>query len=121
MHRLAFHLTFIAALVISLSSVRADDDEYFKEIQNKITSFALDNGRTIILYSRGSAPVISCVTYVKTGSVDEVAGITGIAHQLEHLAFKGTAHVGTKNFEAEKNAIAEIDKLYEKIQAFELK
>jgi predicted Zn-dependent peptidase len=95
--------------------------EEFADIQNKITSFKLDNGLTIILYARGTAPVISCVTYVKTGSVDEHVGITGIAHQLEHLAFKGTPSVGTRNFAAEQSAVTEIDKLYEKIQSFEQK
>ena len=95
--------------------------EEFSEIQAKITSFKLDNGLTIILYPRGDAPVISCVTYVKTGSTDERVGITGIAHQLEHLAFKGTPHIGAKDFTAEKTAFAAIDRLYDDIQAFEQK
>ena len=117
----AIYIGLIIPLVALMPAQVAAEEEEFAEIQNKIVSFKLDNGLTIILYARGTAPVISCVTYVKTGSVDEVAGITGIAHQLEHLAFKGTPHVGTRNFEAEKGAVAEIDKLYEKIQAFEQK
>ncbi len=115
----------LAAIVLALAthsfSCCTAAEEEFADIQNKITSFKLDNGLTIILYSRGAAPVISCVTYVKTGSVDEHVGITGIAHQLEHLAFKGTPYVGTKNFALEQTAVAEIDKLYEKIQNFEQK
>jgi predicted Zn-dependent peptidase len=95
--------------------------EEFAEIQGKIQSFTLENGLTIILYARGDAPVISCVTYVKTGSADEYVGITGIAHQLEHLAFKGTGNLGTKDFAAEQTATAEIDKVYARIQEFEQK
>ncbi|HLX62497.1 MAG TPA: pitrilysin family protein [Planctomycetota bacterium] len=96
-------------------------DEEFSEFTKKIESFVLPNGLTIILYPRGDAPVISCVTYVKAGSTDEHVGITGIAHQLEHLAFKGTPYVGTKDYEAEKAALSEIDKLYGTIQELEQK
>ena len=93
----------------------------FEDIQKKIVSFVLPNGLTVILYPRGDAPVISCVTYVKTGSADEYVGITGIAHQLEHLAFKGTPYVGTNDFKAEETAIKEIDSLYASIQTLEQK
>lgn len=110
-------LLFLA--VAPFVSGRAADD--FADIQQKIVSYQLDNGLTIILYARPAAPVISCVTYVKAGSVDEHVGITGIAHQLEHLAFKGTPFIGTKNFAAEQKAFTELDGLYDGIQAFEQK
>lgn len=110
--------TVVLLLAIApLSFTRAADD--FADIQQKIVSYKLDNGLTIILYARPAAPVISCVTYVKAGSVDEHVGITGIAHQLEHLAFKGTPFIGTKNFAAEQKAFTELDGLYEGIQAFD--
>jgi predicted Zn-dependent peptidase len=93
--------------------------EEYADIQNRIVSFKLDNGLTVILYPRPAAPVITCITYVKVGSVDEHVGITGIAHQLEHLAFKGTPYIGTTNYSAERTDFAELDGLYGKIQAFE--
>jgi predicted Zn-dependent peptidase len=108
----------VAVLLLSLCGLAAGAEE-FAEIQAKIVSFKLPNGLTVILYPRGDAPVISCVTYVRAGSVDETAGITGIAHQLEHLAFKGTPHLGTKDYAAEQAAFAELDGLYGEIQAFE--
>jgi predicted Zn-dependent peptidase len=114
-------LRFASGILFSFVAIAACAGEEFAEIQGKIQSFKLDNGLTIILYARGDAPVISCVTYVKTGSADEHVGITGIAHQLEHLAFKGTPNIGTKDFAAEQLATAEIDKLYSKIQDFEQK
>src|ERR1043165_5701996 len=105
--------------ILSLASRGADEE--FSSFTKKIESFKLDNGLTIILYPRGDAPVISCVTYVKTGSTDEYVGITGIAHQLEHLAFKGTPFVGTNDYQGEKAAMAELDKLYGTIQMLEQK
>src|ERR1700704_2365649 len=96
-------------------------EEEFSEFTKKIESFTLPNGLTIILYPRGDAPVVSCVTYVKTGSTDEYVGITGIAHQLEHLAFKGTPFVGTNDYKGERAALSELDKLYNTIQDLEQK
>ncbi|HEY3319439.1 MAG TPA: pitrilysin family protein [Planctomycetota bacterium] len=114
-----FRKLWLASLLLSgaTACVYAADD--FAEIQSKIVCFTLDNGLTVILYPRGDAPVISCVTYVKAGSVNEHVGITGIAHQLEHLAFKGTASIGTKDYAAEKPLFVEIDKLYAVIQEIE--
>lgn len=42
------------------------------------------------------SPTVSFVTYVDVGGADEEDGKTGIAHFLEHLAFKGTTTIGTK-------------------------
>jgi hypothetical protein len=86
--------------------------------QAKGVSFTLENGLTIILYPR-QTPVISCVTCVKTGSADEPAGLTGTTHLLERLAFKGTPHIGVKDYEAERAARQELDKVYAELQAFE--
>ncbi|MCY3022857.1 MAG: pitrilysin family protein [Planctomycetota bacterium] len=107
----------LLALLCAVSFLPAAEE--FAEIQAKVVSFKLDNGLTVILYRRGDAPVIACVTYVKVGSTDEQPGITGIAHQLEHLAFKGTPNIGTKDYAAEQAAFAGIDKLYAEIQSFE--
>jgi len=111
--------TFAPLAMLWCACCGAGRTEEFAEIQAKIVSFRLDNGLTVILYPRGDAPVIACVTYVRAGSVDEQAGSTGIAHQLEHLAFKGTPNIGTKNYAAEKAAFAGIDTLYDEILACE--
>ena len=44
-------------------------------------------------------------SYVNAGSVDDPSGQTGIAHMFEHMAFKGTETIGTKNYPAEKAAL----------------
>lgn len=113
--RTPMRLVVLALLGVAAGVHAADDASSFNEFQKKIVSFKLENGVRVILCPRGDAPVISCITYVKTGSVDEVAGITGIAHQLEHLAFKGTPRIGTTNYESERKVLAEIDALYDKI------
>ncbi len=55
-----------------------------------------------IVLERHEAPVVSFMTYADVGGVDEPEGKTGVAHFLEHLAFKGTQRIGTKDYEQEK-------------------
>jgi len=65
--------------------------------EKRITVKKLANGLTIVLMERPEAPVFSFYTRVDAGSVQEVLGITGLAHMFEHMAFKGTHEIGTTN------------------------
>lgn len=67
---------------------------------------------TFLVVERHRAPVVSCVSFVDTGGVNEPRGHTGMAHFLEHMAFKGTPEIGTKNWEAEKVYLKKLDKAY---------
>jgi predicted Zn-dependent peptidase len=60
---------------------------------------------------------VSFVTYADVGGVDEPDGKTGVAHFLEHLAFKGTTRIGTRDYQAEKPLLDRLDQLFEQIQA----
>ena len=51
-------------------------------------------------------------TRVDVGSAQEVPGITGFAHMFEHMAFKGTPRLGTKDYAKEKVAIDELEAAY---------
>lgn len=50
----------------------------------------LSNGLTVLLKEDHAAPVATFVVYYKAGSRNEHVGITGSAHLLEHLMFKGS-------------------------------
>jgi zinc protease len=50
----------------------------------------LDNGMTILTKEVHNAPVVTVQVWYKIGSRDEAPGVNGIAHQLEHMLFKGT-------------------------------
>lgn len=90
---------------------------YLDRVIQRVTEFRLDNGIKFIVLERHQAPVVSFLTYADVGGVDEPEGKTGVAHFLEHLAFKGTTRIGTKNYEAEKPLLDELDRLAEQIQA----
>jgi zinc protease len=50
----------------------------------------LENGLTILTKEVRNAPVVTVQMFYKIGSRDEAPGVNGIAHQLEHMLFKGT-------------------------------
>ena len=80
--------------------------------QKRITVKKLANGLTVIIMERPEAPVFSFNIHVDAGSVQEVQGITGLAHMFEHMAFKGTDKIGTTDYPAEKKALAEVERTY---------
>jgi predicted Zn-dependent peptidase len=88
-----------------------------KQFEKKITEFTLPNGLKFIVLERHDAPVVSFHTYVNAGSVDDPGGETGIAHMFEHMAFKGTDRIGTKNYTAEKQALDAVEEAYTKLSA----
>ena len=60
--------------------------------------FTLSNGMTLIVRTDRRAPTAVNMVWVRAGSMDEVDGISGIAHMLEHMMFKGTPTVGVGEF-----------------------
>lgn len=102
-------LLFCAVAAVIPTSTGAQDLAAFEK---RMTEFTLDNGLKFLVLERHEAPVISFHTYADVGAVDEVKGITGLAHLFEHMAFKGTKTVGTKDYEAEATAMAKIDELF---------
>jgi predicted Zn-dependent peptidase len=88
-----------------------------KEFEKRVTEFSLDNGLHFIVLERHQAPVVSFHTYVDAGSVDDPQGKTGLAHMFEHMAFKGTAEIGSKDWSQEKEAMEAIEKTYDELDA----
>jgi predicted Zn-dependent peptidase len=87
------------------------------EFEKTVSEFTLANGMHFIIVERHQAPVVSFNTYVNAGAVDDPRGKTGIAHMMEHMAFKGTETIGTKNWPLEKKALASIETAYDKLSA----
>jgi zinc protease len=60
--------------------------------------FTLSNGMTLIVKVDKRAPTAVHMLWVRVGSMDEVDGVSGVAHVLEHMLFKGTATVKQGEF-----------------------
>src|SRR5712671_1229122 len=91
--------------------------ELQKSFEKKVTEFTLANGLHFIVVERHDAPVVSFHTYMNVGSVDDPGGQTGLAHMFEHMAFKGTPTIGTKNWPEERKAMAAVEEVYDRLDA----
>jgi predicted Zn-dependent peptidase len=82
--------------------------------QVAVEEFTLPNGMQFLLVPRSDQPnVVSAGWVAKVGSVNERPGITGISHFFEHMMFKGTDTIGTRDakrdaeFRAEQRQVRE--------------
>jgi predicted Zn-dependent peptidase len=90
---------------------------YLDQVIANITEFTLDNGLKFIVLEDRTAPVVSFITHADVGGVDEPDGKTGVAHFLEHLAFKGSTTLGTTDYAAEKKLLDELDDIFDQLKA----
>ena len=93
----------------------------FKAVQDQVVEHRLKNGLKFLILPRHDAPVVSFQTYANVGAVNESRGITGLAHIFEHLAFKGTSDIGTKDYRKEKIALDALDKAWAALREEEVK
>ena len=100
--------TVVFCLVFSLLSLAQDVASFEK----RTTVKKLGNGLTVIVCERPEAPVFSFFTHVDAGSVQDPLGKTGLAHMFEHMAFKGTDKIGTRDYPDEKAALEKVEAAY---------
>lgn len=119
MSRRLYYLSIflIFFLVLEVRSFAEGNDifkasiEAIDKLRDKVKVYTLANGLRIVMYPRGFAPVFSSVIKIGVGGVDEHEGETGISHMFEHMAFKGTESIGTKNYTEEKILLDQLDDL----------
>ena len=58
----------------------------------------LDNGLKVVVREDRRAPSVVHMVWYRVGSMDEPIGLSGVAHVLEHMMFKGTRNVGPGEF-----------------------
>ena len=81
----------------------------------------LSNGMKVLLVERHDAPAVSGGWVARVGSANERPGITGIAHLFEHMMFKGTPTIGTKNYKKDLEIIDAQEKVRDGMRAEERK
>lgn len=107
----------LSSLIIALatSTAGAKDYKYYSvpgdPMQTRI--YTLDNGLKVYLSVNKEKPRLQTYIAVRTGSRNDPAKTTGLAHYLEHLMFKGTNHFGTTNMEKERPLLDSIESRFE--------
>ncbi len=113
MNRCITYAAFVCAVVILAAAIPAagqniDAKEYW-----------LDNGMQVLMVERHESPTIMASIFARVGSANEATGITGISHLFEHMMFKGTETIGTKDIERDRQIMAQLDSLKELMRAEE--
>lgn len=93
------------------AAVKAKTKDAGAQLRSRVVEVKLKNGMTFLLVRREGAPTFTAYLRVKVGGVDEQIGYTGLAHIFEHMAFKGTTVVGSKNWPKEKELLNELNKV----------
>ncbi len=98
-------------------STEVDTTEYFK---TKVVEKRLKNGIVLLMMDRGFSPTLAFHISFRVGSVDESYSTSGAAHILEHMLFKGTDKLGTKDYQKEKPILNRIEAVGETIDRLRL-
>jgi zinc protease len=86
---LTFALTMFTQSLLTLKASPADSG---------VTEFKLANGLQVVVVPDHRSPVVTHYVWYRVGAADEPAGVSGIAHFLEHLMFKSTDKIATGAF-----------------------
>ncbi len=85
--------------------------------QIDVQELTLPNGMKWLLFENHDSPTVAAGWTARVGSVNERPGITGISHFFEHMMFKGTRVIGTKDAEADLELIEEQEKVRDLMRA----
>ena len=94
-------ILLIVALLIGSS--------HAQDLADRVTEYTLDNGMRVLFVTQDAAPVIAINLMFDVGGADEPDGLGGVAHMVEHMAFKGTRSIGSYDPIAEQNALAALE------------
>ncbi|MFA7405086.1 MAG: pitrilysin family protein [Pelobacteraceae bacterium] len=100
MKHILFIVTLVAALATQLQAAT---------LEEKVVERTMKNGMKLLLVERHTSPTVSAWIRFRVGSVDERSDERGIAHLLEHMLFKGTTTLGTKDYASEKPLLDKIE------------
>ncbi len=87
-----------------------------QEANVPVQEFTLDNGMKVLMVERHDTPTIAVGWVAHVGSVNERPGITGIAHLFEHMMFKGTHTIATKDYAKEKAIMDRLDAIRDQME-----
>jgi predicted Zn-dependent peptidase len=76
----------------------------------------LANGLRLLLVERHDEPAIAGGWVAHVGSSNERLGMTGIAHLFEHMMFKGTPTIGTKDYRKDLEILSAQERLRDEMR-----
>src|SRR5512133_3538775 len=92
-------------VLFSLSILGFLPSAHAQAAKPRIEQYKLDNGMTVVVKPDRRAPTAVHMVWVRVGAMDEVDGVSGVAHVLEHMMFKGTADLKPGEFSSRVAAL----------------
>ena len=99
----------LAALLAAASALAAP----LAAQELNVVERTLSNGVKVLMVARHDQPTVSCGWLARVGSANERPGITGLAHLFEHMMFKGTKTIGTRDAVRD----LELNRMQDEVQA----
>ena len=90
-------------------------------LEEKVIEHTFDNGLKLLMVERHTSPTVSAWIRFRVGSVNERSDERGIAHLLEHMLFKGTKTLGTKDYASEAPLLDRIERTAQNLLAEQAK
>lgn len=110
---------WIRGVILTLASLSISISLHAQQVP--VVEKTLTNGMKLLMVQRKDEPNVSGGWVAHVGSSNERPGMTGIAHLFEHMMFKGTPTIGTKDAKADLEIIAEQEKVRDQMRAEEAK
>ena len=104
-------MTLAISVMLSLSLNLDRVSAASSGLADRVIEHKLANGLTVLMVERHQTPVVSINMTFGVGGVNEQVGQTGLAHFYEHMAFKGTTTIGTKDYAKEKPILEELHRV----------
>jgi predicted Zn-dependent peptidase len=82
-----------------------------QDLGERIQRFTFNNGLRLLTLERHLSPTVAIYIRYRAGAADEADGKTGTAHLLEHMMFKGTRTIGTRDYLREERVLRRIEKI----------
>jgi len=104
-------------LAVALLLLAAVSPASAQRLEEAVREHTLANGMKLLMVERHASPTVSAWIRYRVGSVDERSDERGVAHLLEHMLFKGTKTLGTKDYAAEKPLLERIEATAQRLVA----
>jgi predicted Zn-dependent peptidase len=110
-------LALVAGLLPPVPAAAAQPKPATRSSAPAVEEHILANGMKVLLVPRHLSPTISCGWVARVGSANERPGITGMAHLFEHMMFKGTHVIGTRDYALDAQLIEQQESVMEEMRA----
>jgi len=101
----------LSFLLLAPALLWAEGDAKSQDLTLPVVEKVLKNGLRVLVMEKPGVPVVSFSFMMPVGAQDAPKGKTGLPHMLEHMMFKGTETIGTKDYKKEKPILEAMDKV----------